>query len=281
MTGEPTLEPLIRIAEGITAFSYFFAQLAAYCFFLYYLSEIQRRRRRYPAAWARQLFFPLVGGGLIGSIYAVVYSGTLLLGAPGHFQFVCLVDAIIRGVSILFFVVGGAVLSARVAMPFFELTRRWLQGGWRKHQLSWSSAFNLILMWGFSATACLISLFDVRPGHALEDPVLQQLQRHTGIMVFAVNTAIWEECMYRQFLFPFFAWTGSLVFKPQVAVGVVGGLVTALFALAHAGNMVPVCAKLFQMSLLSLGALVCQKKYGIEIAILFHAWFNVSMVWLS
>lgn len=284
MIGAPTVEYFLHLTERITVLGHFGALLAAYCFFLYRLRDIHLRRRHHQSVTARRLLFPVILGGLFGGSYAVIFCATLWLSAPAYFHWFYVVEAIMRGVSTLFFVVGGAVLSPRVALPFFPLTRRCLRGEWRKLQPSRRSVLIFVLMWAvcFISTAWLLSAFDVRTGRALEDPVLQQLQRHAGLMlVFAVNTAIWEECTYRQFLFPFFEWAGSFVLKRHVALGVSAALVTALFAIAHSGTMEPIGAKWFQVALLSLCTLVCQKKFGIEVAILFHAWFNVSMVWLT
>ncbi len=284
MIGAAIFESFLQMTERITVLGHFGALLAAYCFFLYRLRDIHLRRHRHQSVSARHLWFPVVLGGVLGGSYAVVFCATLWLSAPAYFRWSYSVEAMMRWVSILFFVVGGAALSPRLALPFFPLTRRCLRCEWRKLRPSWRSVLIFVLMWAvcFMSTAWLVSAFDVRTGRALEDPVLQQLQRHTSLMLaFAVNAAVWEECTYRQFLFPFFAWVGSFVLKKHVALVVSAALVTVLFAIAHSGTMEPIGAKLFQVALLSLCTLVCQKKFGIEVTILFHAWFNVSMVWLT
>lgn len=217
-----------------------------------------------------------LGGAIVVSLFGAVESDVALL----------LVGGLALGVVQVFLATGAgmrcAVLDGRPSLPMVQRLMR--QGGTQcRPNLSHGWLAAVVTAIAFVAVTALLFKF-TRPhlsrtllgsGHFYIDPGRLSMAPQTLAILIGLYQAVLEEVVYRLGVQGFLARRLKLRGR-AVWIAIVAG--AALWTAAHAGTLDPNWVKMVQLFPLGVALGVLFRSYGLEIAILAHAFFNVLII---
>ena len=217
-----------------------------------------------------------LGGAIVAVLFGAVESDVALL----------LIGWAVLGVVQVFLVTGAgmryAALDGRPSLPLMQRLMR--QGGaQRRPNLSHGWLAAVVTAIAFVAVTALLFKF-TRPhlsrtllgfGHVRIDARRLSIAPQALALLIGLYQAVLEEVIYRLgvqgFLVRRLKLSGRTVWIAIVASA-------ALWTAAHAGTLDPNWVKMVQLFPLGLALGVLLRDYGLEIAILAHAFFNVLII---
>ncbi len=150
-------------------------------------------------------------------------------------------------------------------------------------QISWRGV-GVTLVWSSVAVSLSSLMWSLSSGEigAFGKQLLEMMEKNF-LFVFwlALRASVAEEFFYRGFLFCWFANRLQRFCSPKVAWLLAAAGSSFLFSLAHGGYLLPEWVKVMQTFGLGMGACFIFWRYGLEMAILFHAAFNFFVLALE
>jgi len=217
-----------------------------------------------------------LGGAIVVALFDAVESGVALL----------LIGWAALGVVQVFLATGAgmrcAVLDGRPSLPLMQRLMR--QGGTqRRPNLSHGWLAAVVTAIAFVAVTAILFKFTrphlsrtlVGSGHVRIDPRGLSIAPQALALLIGLYQAVLEEVVYRLGVQGFLArrlkLTGRAAWIAIIASA-------ALWTAAHAGTLDPNWVKMVQLFPLGLALGALFRSYGVEIAILAHAFFNVLII---